>query len=136
LYSLDPTQRPEEHIQYLLVFCLIHYSRAIKKYSSYGAKYELMRQIPFLPDQLQIQAAFNEIRKAPELRAWAGTKQVTWMLACLTRPFAKEVKLVGVRKPLNRFDEVRRETNVSESINHQSNEGTGRYHTFVGAVVT
>jgi hypothetical protein len=87
LNSLDPSFTWQEHIQHVLMFCLVHFRRGIEQKFRNHDCYPLMLRLPTAPKEA-ILATLCRHRSA-DVRDWAKHKQIPWVLAGIN-PISQE----------------------------------------------
>jgi hypothetical protein len=119
LHSIDPSREWDEHLQYMLVFCLVHVKRNFaKRFPTHKARY-IIEQIWEAETEQKLTARMQSICTLhPELTSWINNKKKTWILAGL----AKEKSKV----PHKWWAYARKHTGIGESSHFQDNNFTGR----------
>lgn len=129
LHSLDRSRTWEEHLQYILVFCITHLKRNFaKKYPKHPLRYAIL-------DKLFDSKSREEVRQNmhsmcllyPELKQWIVNKQPQWILSGLVQSESKV--------PTSYWIHAKKHTGDSESSHFQENNFVGRGRSLVAAAL-
>jgi hypothetical protein len=127
LVTLDDTQTWQNHLQYIMIFCLVHYNRNIQHFRDHQA-YSLMKNLPFLHDSSHVLTILDQLAIDPDRKvaAWAKDKQTSWVLSGINQSFSKMNS--------ETFRSIQRNTNNIESIQRQT-KTTGRDLSLANGIV-
>lgn len=128
LHSLDPGRTWDEHLQYMLVFCMVHVKRNFaKKWPKHPFRYSL--------NQIWEEQTLGQLTRRmdsicilhPELKGWINNKRKPWILAGLTTEQSKV--------PYEWWLHARKHTSLGESSHFADNNFTGRSISLLSAVL-
>ena len=78
LHDIDPSRSWRDHIQYILVFCLVHYNRNVQPFRRHP-EFRTMRELPFMSSKQQALEYLAKWKLDPLIGGWAKHKSCSWV---------------------------------------------------------
>lgn len=125
LESIDPTRSWAIHIQYILIYCRVHFARGIQSRFASHPMAHAMRSLPDLTSAEDCHELLDILTKDRETRDWALHKQRPWVLSGLNVHCSKVDHWI--------FESVTRNSNLIESTHHKANQ-YGIRHSLLSAI--
>lgn len=127
LSKIDPTRNADEHLQHILVSCLVHFHRALHSKRFSDEVKDIMKKIPFIVDKETLNLTLDRLRMYPEkeIHNWLEFYTQLWLLSSLSPAKTK--------MPLDIFCRLSRTTNAIES-NHANANWSGKQMTLHATV--
>ena len=90
LHTINPSCEWDEHLQYMLVFCLVHVKQNFAKHFPTHKTRYIIEQIWQVETEQTLMAHMQSICTLhPELTSWINNKKTTWILARLAKEKSK-----------------------------------------------
>jgi len=129
LHSLDKSRTWDEHIQHLLVFCIVHLKRNFaKRFPKHPARYVILDKLFNASSQEELRQHMQSMcAMYPELKAWIVNKQPQWLLSGLCQSESKVTTSYWIY--------AKKHTGDSEGSHFQENNFTGRGRSLIAAAL-
>jgi hypothetical protein len=113
LRQLDPSKTVTEHVQHVVIYCLVHFYRGLHSVYRNHPHYQSMKSLPEMQSEKDCKLLLNRLKQDATTAAWADHKLKPYILSGLNAHCSK--------MPSEVFNSVPRNSNLIESTHRKTN---------------